>query len=227
MLYSGGLDSVAISYLLKPDVNLFVDYGTSACKRERVHVTKTCPPPNLLVVGDVLNLSPYLLLNAILPARNLFLVAIAAQYGNHIILGATAGDSTRDKDALFARLAGELFTHMYLDQGDKVPALAAPEGVKVSVPYKHLEKDSILRAYLAAGGSPAALLDSWSCYQHGSKECGTCRACFRKYAALSKVDLHYPELFETHPMENFIEHFDYCEAKGRLFEIEHLIGASK
>lgn len=192
-LYGGGIDSVCIDHLEKPDVKVFFNLGT---------VENRFEAPRAKAAGAILDnrlfLGDQVLPNKILPARNLLLVALASYYGNHIILGSTAGDTTKDKDQPFLDMAGNLLDHILGgDQDKSLPFHGA--GIRVYAPAINMTKSVLVATYLANGGDPDTLLRSRSCYGDTAHECGTCRSCVRKYVALrlnglTPVMLQKPDL---------------------------------
>lgn len=177
-LYGGGMDSHCIDYLFKPDVKLYCHLGTAEAAYEAKVASRAGA-----IVDYRLSLSDQVLPNSILPARNLLLVAIAAYYGNRIWLGATAGDTTRDKDSTFLSSCSELLDHILGHDPDKALPFHK-NGLVVEAPAAHLTKTQLVALYLREGGSGATLLHSRSCYRGGRLECGECRSCVRKFVAL-------------------------------------------
>ena len=64
-------------------------------------------------IDDRLDLSDVEFESAIVPLRNLFFVMIASYYGDRIVLGATAGDRSTDKDLNFAKKTSDLLSYIY------------------------------------------------------------------------------------------------------------------
>lgn len=183
LLYSGGLDSYALAALLRPTILLTVDTGTGYGDVEQARLRV---PSGL---GDRLRRLPMRDLarferpgDLILPGRNATLVLAAANYGDTIYLGATAGDRVCDKDEGFRTRMNALLAHLYQ------PQWWLPEGrqVELQLPVKHLTKRQIVAEYLAAGLDGAALArGSFSCYHPArATECGKCKPCTRKWVAL-------------------------------------------
>jgi len=177
LLFSGGMDSLALAHLWKPDLALFVRMGTTYDGVEEMRLPKlSCPT----TVVDLL-LSRFELQDKIIPLRNLFLVAIGAQFGNRIALAATAGDRVLDKHPIFAQLTSCLFTYLWQPQ-----YWTPGENITVELPIKHLTKRQILEEYERQGGDLEWLAqNSFSCYQptpYGNA-CGECKPCFRKWVA--------------------------------------------
>lgn len=208
-LYGGGIDSVCIAHLYKPDVKLFFNLGTPENKFERQRAEAAGA-----IIDERLFLGDQVLANKILPARNLLLVALASYYGNTIILGSTAGDTTRDKDANFLFQTTRLLDHILGHDPDKaLPFHAA--GLSVVAPALHLTKTQLVARYLQSGGDPDVLVNSRSCYSEGEHECGECRSCVRKYVALKLNGLS--PTFEHSP--NLEAALAYAKARGRQGEI--------
>ena len=175
LLFSGGLDSYALRLLWKPDVSLYVNLHTEYSHVELAkldHRTTVLDFPGLLAFERP---------DKIIPLRNLFLVAVAAQYGQQIALAATAGDRVLDKTYQFAGRASGVLSLLMNDywsdrRGD----------YEVVLPVKHLTKRQLVGQYIAKGGDPLELANqSFSCYTPTAelRACGQCKPCFRKWVA--------------------------------------------
>lgn len=175
LLFSGGLDSYALRHLYKPDLSLYVNLHTdySAVEMAKLdHQTTIVDFPGLL---------PFERADKIIPLRNLFLLGVAAQFGNEIALAATAGDRVRDKSRAFAAQASSMIAYLMSDYWAETP-----RQYKVVLPVKHLTKRQLIQAYVERGGDPEELAArSFSCYQptRELRECGQCKPCFRKWVA--------------------------------------------
>ena len=132
---------------------------------------------------------------------------IASNYGNQIYLGATAGDTTKDKDYVFKSQVEGLLNYFALDT-HKVRQKGYP--YTINIPFKGLSKAEILRLFIKEKGATSNLLQySRSCYNGKEKECGLCRACLRKAVAFELNDLDgYEKWFEVDPLLNITEHND-------------------
>jgi len=206
-LYGGGIDSLCISYLVKPDVKVYFNLGTE----EAPHEEKVARRRGA-IIDYRFTLKDQVLPNKILPLRNLLLVAGAAYYGNYIIVGSTAGDTTKDKDERFMVLCTELLQHVLVGDPDKsLPWFN--DGVAVVAPRRNSTKAELVREYLTAGGSAQDLIiNSRSCYHSGALECGVCRSCVRKYVAL-KLNGITTEAFQSKP--DLQEAYDYALSHNR------------
>lgn len=175
LLYSGGMDSWLIDKLWKPDVKLYVDMGTPYAVEEIRRL------PNDVIV-EHLNLSAFEREDKIIPLRNLYLVALATNYGNEICLGATAGDRVLDKSYEFGVKCGELLTHLYGPQH-----WTEQRTIKVNLDFKQYTKTELVRMFLERGGDiNEALQSSFSCYfPQDGRECWSCKPCFRKFIAFA------------------------------------------
>lgn len=183
LLYSGGLDSYAMAALLRPDVLLSIDTGTRYGNTEQDRLQAPDGLHSHLVQADMQHLAQWERPgDLILPGRNAALVLAAANYGDTIYLGATAGDRVCDKNQGFADRMNDLLGHLYQ------PQWWLPQGrqVVVQLPFKHLTKRQIVARYLDHGLNGRHLATrSFSCYTPVSGfECGTCKPCTRKWVAL-------------------------------------------
>jgi 7-cyano-7-deazaguanine synthase len=218
LLYSGGLDSVILRHLWKPDICLYVNLSTRYSEAEMASL------PDDVVRVD-LPLKQFELPNAIIPFRNLMLVAIAAQYGDTIALAATAGDRVLDKTPEFAALCTELFSYMALPQWWMMDG----RKIEIVLPVKRLTKGEMVRLYLFSGGDEQKLIDSMSCYSPDAAgtPCWSCKPCFRKWVALviNGIDVcpQMPQYIERELLPDIHQLFD-----GRsLNEVAELVAALK
>ena len=117
LLYSGGMDSLMINALLKPDILLNVNMNSTYDARER----KTFPDlvsefEELIYLDKELDLGIYERDDAIVPNRNAHLVLLASHYGETIWLGSVGGDRSFDKDQAFYGHMETLLNHMWQEQ---------------------------------------------------------------------------------------------------------------
>lgn len=183
LLYSGGLDSYCLAWgwaqERPPDLCLYVDTRSVYADKERAYLAP--PPWNIPVAVDTrLTLADCERPDGIVPNRNSFLVLVAAYYGTHISLAATAGDRSADKTVWWARDCTALLNRAFGVQH------WCPDGrtFTVELPGCLFTKTQLVAGYLAAGGPPAALLSTVSCYHPTLLHCGQCKACVRRWVAL-------------------------------------------
>jgi 7-cyano-7-deazaguanine synthase in queuosine biosynthesis len=201
LLFSSGMDSYIINELEKPDVLLFIDNKSNYSELEMKYL-KSLKHDNLVFVEDFINLSSIELDNMIMPARNLFLVTIASYFGEEIILGATAGDRSTDKDLKFADLMSQTLSHIY------APSHWCTKGdIFVNLKYKNWTKQQLVAEMVRVNlekNIPVEmtvhrlLVDSFSCYHPTEKEgqCNRCKPDVRKFLAILgatgiNVDYYY------------------------------------
>jgi nitrogenase molybdenum-iron protein alpha/beta subunit len=98
LLYSGGMDSLIIDHIMRPDVLLNISMNSNYDKRERMSMEFD---DRMVFLDDVLNLGQYERDDAIIPNRNAHLVLLASHYGETILLGSVSGDRSFDKDEKF------------------------------------------------------------------------------------------------------------------------------
>ena len=180
-LYSGGLDSVLLWHLARPDAVVYVRWGAAYESAELASLNRqrALGGPEVTVVPG----PPYLGTpdkDGHVPHRNLSLLLAAAAAmpaADTLLIGAVLGEASPDKSGRFLRLAGK--------------ALTASEGrrVRVRAPLRRATKRAWVRRYLATGGSPALLAATTSCYDGTAPGCGTCPACFRRWQALDGTGL--------------------------------------
>ena len=182
LLYSGGMDSLMIDYLMKPDILLNVNMRSSYDAREResfAHDKLNVDMSRMIYLHDELNLEDYERDDAIVPNRNAHLVLLASHYGETIWLGSVSGDRSFDKDQAFYLHMETLLNHMWQEQH-----WTEERRFTISSPFKDITKTRLVQEYLYSGGKSESLLKSYSCYEGEEKHCGHCKACFRKWVAL-------------------------------------------
>ena len=183
LLFSGGMDSLIINTLLKPDILLNVNMNSTYDARERETfpnlISEFKQGENYIYLGKELDLGIYERDDAIVPNRNAHLVLLASHYGETIWLGSVNGDRSFDKDRKFYHHMETLLNHMWQEQH-----WTEERRFTVSSPFKDRTKTDLVEEYLMRAGQPQFLLDSYSCYEGEEKHCGHCKACFRKWVAL-------------------------------------------
>lgn len=189
LLFSSGMDSYIINALEKPDVLLFIDNKSNYSEVEKSYL-KLGNHTNLIFIEDFINHSAIELDNMIIPARNLYFATIAANFGEEIILGATIGDRSTDKDLKFADLTSQLLSHIY------TPSHWCEKGsIHVNLKYKSWTKQDLVRAFVGLNNSKGIsitdsvkllLTESFSCYHPtpDGQQCNRCKPDLRKYLAI-------------------------------------------
>lgn len=226
LLYSGGVDSWLIDKISKPDIKLFFDIGTDSCKGEikrlssDVIIDKTLSGLGNLENGD----------NFIVPLRNLFFIARAAEYGDHIILGTNKTDIHNDKMPEFADKVQDVLNFYY---GPSLDGFCEDRNITVDFSYKQYDRKQLCELYLNNGGSVEdAINDSFSCYtpiitETEVKECYNCRPCFRKMMGFYVNGVKFPKGY-LHKFTNYVRNKlnEYNETniwKDRYYTYEQYI----
>lgn len=212
LLYSGGMDSWLINKLWRPDILLYIDMKTKYSKQEILKLPKN-------VIIKKFNLGEWERLDGIIPMRNLYLVALATNYGDYICLGATKGDRPSDKSFTFADMTTELFNFLLKKQN-----WTKGRTIKISLDYKIYTKTELLNLYIKQGGNlKIAFNSTFSCYNpKNNNECWKCKACLRKWTA-----------FMINGFKKHLTHIDintsllYKIAKERPHEGKEIIKAIK
>lgn len=198
LLFSGGMDSVMMMHLLKPDVVLVIPHGQKYENNELVRlqqmVNKGYINAELVVDPSLALLGKHERDDAIIPGRNSLFVTVAAMYGELIYFGSVYGDRSKDKDLRFFEMSTDLLNHMYSEQH-----WCEEHQFQVVAPYKGVTKAELVATFLAEGGDPELILTSYSCYEGGDQHCGTCKPCFRKWVAMACNGMDIPEDYFTVP----------------------------
>ena len=172
------MDSYIIDKLWKPDVKLYVDYGTKQTAEERKRL------PEDVIVKEI-DLHEYIEDDGIstIPLRNLLFATVAVNYGDEIAIGGVKGDLHYDKTKAFARRATRLFNSVTRKEASK-------RKVKVTVPFANCTKRELIQRYIDMGGTVEEIRDNtWTCHQpKEGKECGECIPCKRKTKTLETIE---------------------------------------
>lgn len=179
LLYSGGMDSFIAAHDFPDAMLLYIDSGARYASAEMSLLHRNAPR-HVVILKGAINLGLYERDDAIVPGRNLHLVALARNYASRVILSATAGGNSTDKDDTFARITSNLLSHIYSGAH-----FQSEPTTSVILPYKHMSKGEMVSHYLRGGHSVEPLLATLSCYDTvDGTHCGVCKACVRKYMAL-------------------------------------------
>jgi 7-cyano-7-deazaguanine synthase in queuosine biosynthesis len=203
--YSGGLDSYIISKLESFDTLLYINSKSKYAETEIEFLKKQGLP---VVIDSRLDLEDLEMDSAMVPLRNLFFVMIASYYGDRIVLGATAGDRSTDKDYTFAEKTSDLLSYIYQKSW-----WCEGRELKVDLTYKNYTKKDLLDAYIKSGFSLEDLRNkSFSCYHPVSEDskqlpCGTCKPCVRKWITFLQYDIDISEDFAGDPRTVITEEY--------------------
>lgn len=183
LLFSGGLDSVALWYLLGKPAALYVHLGHryEAAEVAAIDRLAAAVPDLRPSCAEGPRLGHLEQPGGHIPHRNLLLAATAAAVTgtDHVMLGALLGEASPDKSAAFLRSASRALT------------ASAGRPVRVSAPARRWTKTGLVRRWLAAHPDAARVVPlTRSCYSPDAvPECGSCPACFRRHVALYHVGL--------------------------------------
>lgn len=195
LLYSGGMDSYMMSFLLKPDICLYVDSKSIYAKKELKHLPT--PPCGSLIYKSNIDLKEFERHDLIVPQRNAYLCLLAAHFGEEIWLGATYGDRSSDKDTTFVYLMNSLLKHLWQPShwNQRKPPI-------VAIPFKDKTKVEIMHDYIEAGGDTSVFENLPSCYDEEALHCGKCKACARYWVALI-LNHQRADFFQNFPGDYF------------------------
>ena len=205
LLCSAGMDSYIIDKLEKPDVCLFIDSKSNYSGIEKQWMIKNKEHyNNLIILDDVLDLSMVELDNFIVPLRNLFLAAFGTYFGDEIILGATYGDRSTDKDYTFQGMMNGILNYIY-GKGHWCEG----RHIDFNLKYKEWTKEDLITAFVEQGGDVEELVfNSFSCYtpDRNDEACGKCKPCTRKFLSiLGATGVDISEYYDNKPRDYFTE----------------------
>ena len=203
LLCSAGMDSYIINKLEKPDVCLFIDSESNYSSVEKEWMLKNKEHYNgLVILDDVLDLSMVELDNFIVPLRNLFFVAYGTYFGDEIILGATYGDRSTDKDYTFQGMMNGILNYIYGKSH-----WCEGRHINFNLKYKDWTKEDLIKEFIKQGGTVDDLIQrSFSCYTPSVVEepCGKCKPCLRKFLSiLGATGIDISEYYDDKPRDYF------------------------
>ena len=203
LLCSAGMDSYIIDKLEKPDVCLFIDTKSNYSGVEKEWMIKNKEHYNNLVILDnVLDLSMVELDNFIVPVRNLFLGALGTYFGDEIILGATYGDRSTDKDYTFQGMMNGVLNYVY-----GKAHWCEGRNINFNLKYKEWTKEDLIKEFIRQGHSVEELVNySFSCYtpDEDGHACGKCKPCTRKFLSiLGATGIDISSYYKNSPREYF------------------------
>lgn len=195
LLFSGGFDSMLQEYLIKPDVLLYVDMGTSYSERELEALMRLpLSYRNRLIIKRI-DLGEYERENKYLPYRNLILGTIAMQYGQHVYFGFNHTDDAPDKDDMFLNKTTSLFRH--LNKNCIGDMHWENTNFSFNAPFKKYSKTEMVKMCLDKGMSVKLIQNIRSCYDsYSDKGCGVCYPCLNKAIALINNGIFEKGLFD-------------------------------
>jgi 7-cyano-7-deazaguanine synthase in queuosine biosynthesis len=150
---------------------LFVDFGQPEAEMERA-ACKNLFGSRGFEIATIFTRLAVAEDGVFIPARNLLLACVAAQYAPHIVMGGMLDDRSVDKNPTAFRTMSRALTDM------------SARYTVVSSPLFHLLKHEAVSMWLRRGGFVDRLLQTWSCYGPGPMRCLKCKACFRWAVAL-------------------------------------------
>jgi 7-cyano-7-deazaguanine synthase len=189
LLLSGGIDSIALAYWMRPDIAFTVDYGQLAAKAEIEISTKIASQLNIqheiliarvdnLGSGDLVGKNPAMVSPSTewWPFRNQFLATIAGMRGislgvSEILFGTVKTDQFHaDGTKEFYSTLSTLFAYQ---EGNIIVTTPA-----IDMTTEELVQTSII---------PESIL-SWAHSCHvGNFACGNCRGCYKHQTVMRNL----------------------------------------
>ena len=214
LLGSAGMVSYIIDKLEKPDVCLFIDSKSNYSSIEKQWVIENKDHyNNLVILDDVLDLSMVELDNFIVPARNIYFATLATYYGDEIILGATYGDRSTDKDYVFEGMMNGLLNHIY-----SKTHWCEGRHINFNLKYKEWTKEDLIKEFIKVRGTDWLSIErrkeiiselsknSFSCYNptKNGQQCNRCKPDIRKFLAILGVTgIDTSDYYDISPREYF------------------------
>ncbi len=183
---SGGIDSLILADANPGATLVFVRYGQPYLDQEQRAVYRLYGDRVRFVdVGGVDTSREYV------PARNLIIACIAAQFGDTILIGGLADDNAADQST---KAAEEMSTILSNQCGYQVSvSMPLSEYCKAEAVSFYLNEPETIEGSLL---KMSRIRATFSCYAEDSASdfCGDCSACFRRSTALlaNGVDVQMP-----------------------------------
>jgi 7-cyano-7-deazaguanine synthase len=205
VLFSGGLDSLACYYWAKERykdiMGLYVNLDTSYTIAEIVKAKKMCFDLNLdFKVVDMKFMGIFSDKVGHVPLRNIFLLEIAALYGNTILFGMLHGELSEDKGFPFLRRMQRLF-----DSQTKENLYHAKSKIELLAPFGNKTKTQVVKYLLDQKVTPFQLSETIGCLK--GTVCGECPPCFNRWVAFENNKLYDIDDYFSHPVFWGIEEF--------------------
>lgn len=146
--------------------------------------------------------------NSYVPFRNgaflSYATALALQFGcSYVVYGAHSDDSNvtikTDSGEMVKCQAYPDCTSQFIEAMSEAISQGTGGVVKLVAPIYSLTKSEVAQLGVSLGMSKEDFKHTWSCYEGGSKECGTCGTCRDKIKALRSInftDEDLKEMFE-------------------------------
>lgn len=146
--------------------------------------------------------------NMYVPFRNgaflSYATALALQFGcSYVVYGAHSDDSNvtikTDNGEMVKCQAYPDCTSQFIEAMSEAISQGTGGVVKLVAPIYDLTKSEVAQLGVSLGMSKEDFKHTWSCYEGGSKECGTCGTCRDKIKALRSInftDEDLKEMFE-------------------------------
>lgn len=195
LLFSGGLDSLIAWYYLDKPVCLYVPLGHRYQTQEERAIQNI--KNTVQYMGDTMKVLTHTGINlgvfedneANIPARNMFLATLGAEYANKVYMVFQQGErGIPDRSDAFLKKSSAMLSLLF------------GHNKEVDSPFEDKTKVDMVRWFVETMGIEDAgklIRASWSCYSFGDTHCGRCSACIRRFISLKCNGLG--EIYETHP----------------------------
>lgn len=191
ILLSGGLDSIALAYWLRPQIAITIDYGQRPARAELIAAAEVCRALGMqqqVITVDCSSLGRGSLVDDMpapdgpspewWPFRNQLLITLALMrlvnsQAEELMLGTVAGDELHAD--------GTPAFYAWINQLVAVQEYAP----RITAPAHAMTTEALVRR---SGVPPEILLWSHSC-QVSHLACGTCRGCVKRLDVLNALGL--------------------------------------
>ena len=182
VLFTGGLDSLACYYYAKEKLTtditgLYVDLSTPYTDVELAAADVLCRD-----IGIELKVVPMQFMGELgdkvghVQFRNLFLLEIAALYGDNIFFGMLHGELSEDKGWPFVRRMQDLFDSQTIEN-----LYHAKSKIRIWAPFGNKTKTEVVKYLLDRGVTKTQLRQTVGCMK--GTVCGQCPSCFNRWVS--------------------------------------------
>lgn len=212
IVLSGGLDSTTLLYEYSEKIALAVtfDYGSKHNASEIPCAREHCQRlgiPHLIIPLEFMGkyFRSDLLMNGGAIPKGAYdeenMKATVVPFRNGIMLSIAAGlaESRNLQSVLIANHFGDHAIYPdcradFIRPMEKAITAGTTNGVTLVAPYTNLRKDEIVAIGAKLGIDYAS---TWSCYEGGSIQCGTCGTCQERREAFERAGLIDPTTYQT------------------------------
>ncbi|NCB00601.1 MAG: hypothetical protein EOM67_00350 [Spirochaetia bacterium] len=205
LLFSNGIDSYIGKYFLRPNLSVYLDMQTKYSLAEKHYIKKFHKD---VIVDEALTfLGEHEELSGHIEYRNLFLTMYSLlKYSPNIVyICGLKDDKVSDKTPEVFEMLSSLVSKV------------SGKDIVITSPFWDKTKADICKEYIQEKPVSDLMYKTYSCYEGGFTECGSCPACLRKRVAIyasSGVFMPFYNLNLVQQYESNIGNYDLQRQKN-------------